>query len=163
MRAVHVRALLLVAMVGTVGCDRITKRMAVESLMGAPAVSLLGDTIRLDYTENTGGFLSAGAGLPPRVRTAVFTVGTAAMLAGIVGLALWMRWRGMAALGLALIVAGGASNLADRILHGRVVDFLNVGLGPIRTGIFNVADVAITAGAVLLLFAEIRRGRVSAS
>ena len=52
----------------------------------------------------------------------------------------------------ALLIGGGISNLADRALRaGAVVDFLNVGLGPLRTGIFNVADVGITAGTILLI------------
>jgi signal peptidase II len=59
---------------------------------------------------------------------------------------------------LALVCAGGLSNLIDRIAYGgRVVDFLNVGMGPLRTGIFNVADMAITGGALLLLIDSFRR------
>jgi signal peptidase II len=53
---------------------------------------------------------------------------------------------------LALVAGGGISNLIDRLLYnGRVTDFLNVGIGGVRTGIFNVADMAIMAGALLLL------------
>jgi signal peptidase II len=55
-------------------------------------------------------------------------------------------------LGLAFLWAGGVSNLADRVARGgRVVDFLNVGVGPLRTGIFNVADMAIMLGVALVL------------
>ena len=51
---------------------------------------------------------------------------------------------------LSLIAGGGLSNLVDRLAHhGHVIDFLNVGLGPVRTGIFNLADLAITVGTVL--------------
>jgi signal peptidase II len=53
--------------------------------------------------------------------------------------------------GLALFVAGGASNLADRVTRGSVIDFMSVGSGPLRTGIFNVADAAIMLGAGLVL------------
>ena len=65
--------------------------------------------------------------------------------------ALTRRLKGMALLGLWLLFAGGFSNLVDRVVHGRVVDFLNVGIGPVRTGIFNVADMAIMLGVALLL------------
>jgi signal peptidase II len=52
---------------------------------------------------------------------------------------------------LTLIVAGGAANLLDRLAYGAVVDFLNLGIGGrLRTGIFNVADLAIAAGAAVL-------------
>jgi signal peptidase II len=56
---------------------------------------------------------------------------------------------------IALIVGGGVSNLIDRLRYGGyVVDFLNVGIGPVRTGIFNVADMAIMLGVVLWLFGD---------
>jgi signal peptidase II len=44
------------------------------------------------------------------------------------------------------------SNLADRMAIGSVIDFLNVGIGPVRTGIFNVADMAIMAGIAMVLW-----------
>ncbi len=51
-----------------------------------------------------------------------------------------------------LIFSGGVSNLIDRFAHnGYVIDFLNLGVGSLRTGIFNVADIAIALGALLLL------------
>ena len=56
---------------------------------------------------------------------------------------------------LALIVAGGLGNLYDRVFEGgAVTDFLNVGVGPLRTGIFNVADVAIVAGVLLMMLSS---------
>jgi signal peptidase II len=59
----------------------------------------------------------------------------------------------LAALGL--IVGGGLGNWIDRILHdGNVTDFVSVGLGPLRTGIFNFADVAVMAGMLWLLVAS---------
>ena len=59
----------------------------------------------------------------------------------------WLTLRrnntGSAELGLVLFISGGASNWIDRVLRGSVVDFLNMGIGPLRTGVFNMADVAI--------------------
>jgi signal peptidase II len=53
---------------------------------------------------------------------------------------------------LAMIFSGGIGNIIDRILFDRhVTDFMNIGFGNIRTGIFNVADMCITAGAIGLL------------
>lgn len=57
---------------------------------------------------------------------------------------------------MALFVAGGSSNLLDRLTRGSVIDFMNVGLGPLRTGIFNVADMAIMLGAGLVMLASYR-------
>ncbi len=54
---------------------------------------------------------------------------------------------------LALVIGGGTSNLIDRLYYGGyVVDFLNVGVGSVRTGIFNFADVFIMVGVLLLIF-----------
>jgi signal peptidase II len=142
---------LVVAVVGTIGCDRVTKHLAASALAGEPSRSYLADTIWIGYTENRGGFLSLGAGLPPGVRTLIFTCLTGLMLVALSVVAMRHRWRGWPAIGVALFIAGGVSNWIDRVVHGSVVDFLNVGIGPIRTGVFNVADMAIMLGAVIVV------------
>lgn len=151
-------ALFLVALM-TIACDRVTKHLATSALAGMPTRSFLADTIRLSYVENTGGFLGLGSELPVVVRTAVFTGATGLMLIALVVLAVRRKWQGWSALGITLFVAGGTSNLVDRIARGSVVDFLNVGIGPLRTGVFNVADMAIMLGAVLFIVTERRRGK----
>jgi signal peptidase II len=147
------RLLVLLACLATVGCDRITKHAAATLLADTQERSFLGDTVRLSYAENTGGFLSLGADLPIEGRLIIFTLATGLMLVGLMVAAIRGRWQGWRLLGAALIVSGGASNWIDRIAVGSVVDFLNVGLGPVRTGIFNLADVAIMTGVVLVLAA----------
>jgi signal peptidase II len=156
-----VRILLAAAIVLTIGCDRVTKHVATATLAGTPGRSFLADTVRLQYAENTGGFLGLGSDLHPELRTVLFTTATGLMLLAMSVAA--VRWRagGAALLGLTLFIAGGVSNWIDRVAWGSVVDFLNVGVGPVRTGIFNVADVAILGGAVVLLVAEIRAARRS--
>jgi len=59
--------------------------------------------------------------------------------------------------GVCLVLAGGASNWIDRVVRGSVIDFMNVGVGPLRTGIFNVADVAILTGIGCIVLARLRR------
>ena len=151
------RLVLILAVLATIGCDRVTKHLAAGALAGTPGRSYLGDTVWLGYVENRGGFLSVGASLSPGVRTVIFTVGTGLMLLALTVVAIRHRWRGWPAIGLALFIAGGASNWIDRVLSGSVVDFLNVGIGPLRTGVFNVADVAIMVGAALVAFGAVRR------
>ena len=150
---------LIVAAVATIGCDRVTKHAASAMLAGQPGRSYLADTVRLDYSENTGGFLGLGADLPPVARTVVFSVGTSLALVALIAFAIRRSLGFLPALGLVFFVAGGSSNLVDRIVRGSVVDFLNVGIGPLRTGIFNVADVAIMCGAGLFVLAELQRSR----
>lgn len=112
------------------------------------------------YAENTGAFLSLGSSLPDPWRRVLFTLLVALLLLVLLLYTLFGRTLpANHALVLALICAGGISNLIDRMIHGgRVVDFLNMGIGPLRTGIFNVADMAIAAGAVLLARNTLTRG-----
>jgi signal peptidase II len=151
--------LIVLLVAGTVGCDRVTKHIAAQNLAGRPTQSYFADTLRLGYAENTGGFLSLGANLPAPVRTIIFTSATAVLLVLLIAAAWrngWDRWRTVA---LSLFIAGGASNWVDRFTTGMVVDFLNMGIGSFRTGVFNVADVAIMAGVALLFVTEIRTFR----
>ena len=157
-RVVTRLALIAIALV-TIGCDRVTKQAATIMLAGEPARSYLGDTVRLAYAQNTGGFLSLGADWPSPVRTGVFTVGTCILLLWLLAAASRRRWSPVAMLGITLFAAGASSNWIDRVLHGSVVDFLNVGIGPLRTGIFNVADVALMLGIALVVFTEARERR----
>lgn len=157
MRTIGARLVLLAAIVATIGCDRVTKHMATTTLAGAPSQSFLQDTFRLEYVENTGAFLGLGADWPLPVRTAVFSVGNGVLLIALAWAAIRGHFPGAALFGLTLFVAGGASNLVDRVRFGAVVDFMNIGIGPLRTGIFNVADMAIMLGAAIVAMAGSRR------
>jgi signal peptidase II len=143
-----------------VGCDHSTKVFAESRLSGDQSISLLSNTIRLQIAHNEGSFLSLGATASPVWRAASLRIGVAAMLLGLFAYALAAKSIGVVRVSaLALVFAGGASNLIDRFVNdGYVVDFLNLGIGQIRTGIFNIADVAITLG-FLILLAQSWRGQ----
>lgn len=157
--------LVLFTVIACVGCDQTTKAVAERYLAQTRVVSLAGDTLRLHYVENRGGFLSLGAALSPAARTWIFIVAVGAALALLlVYLTLGSAPSLLGTMALALIAGGGMSNLIDRLMHdGAVVDFLNIGLGSVRTGIFNLADVAIMAGVALLLFRRSPRRNRSAA
>lgn len=153
------RLSLLLVVLTTIGCDHATKYAARVTLQGVPHRSYLGNMVRIGYAENTGGFLSLGADLPPAQRTVLFTAITGLVLAGLAILVFRGRLDRITGFGMALFVAGGFSNWIDRVLRGSVVDFLNLGIGPLRTGIFNVADVAIMLGAAVMVFGELAKSR----
>jgi len=161
MTKIGIRVVLLIAIGATIGCDRVTKHIAATTLSGTQTRSFLADTVRLEYVENVGAFLGLGADWPSWARTTIFSVGNVVLLLVLAVMAMRLRWPRLALLGLALFVAGGASNLVDRIAYGKVIDFMNVGLGPLRTGIFNVADMAIMLGAGIIAVSGYRTDRRS--
>jgi signal peptidase II len=142
-------ALVLITLLACVGCDQATKEIAKEHLRGADVISFFGDTIRLQYAENTGAFLGIGSSLSEGTRNLAFTVIVGVVLTALlVYLLVANTLSRYTTIALSLICAGGFGNLIDRVAYGGyVVDFLNIGIGGLRTGIFNVADVAIMVGA----------------
>ena len=151
--------IIVLAVLGLVGCDQFTKEIAKDRLMGVGTKSYVSDTFRLMYAENTGVFLGLGKNLPRAVRFTLFTLGVATVLALLLANVLrtpaWDAWHGTA---ITLIVAGGFGNLIDRVFNdGVVIDFMNLGMGGLRTGIFNVADVCITTGVSVFIVSEIIR------
>jgi signal peptidase II len=134
--------------------DAASKRLAVRYLGDGRVHSYLGDLFRLEFSENNGAFLSLGSELPPDARFWLLTVGLGATLLAL--LVYIFRTSTVSRLGLAgltLICAGGLCNWIDRLLFGGyVIDFMNLGIGGLRTGIFNIADLLIEAGAIMLLW-----------
>jgi signal peptidase II len=153
--------LLLFVLLSSVGCDQATKLAATHHLKQKPAVSFASNFVRFQYAENRGAFLSLGAHLPAQWRFWFFTVMTGAMLF-FLAFFLWRQFPRLSwnlSLAFALVLGGGIGNFLDRVLNpGCVVDFVSVGVGVVRTGIFNVADVLIMAGVALVGWEAFRLG-----
>lgn len=133
------------------GCDQVSKEFARTRLEPFAPVTLLSGAVELRLAENRGAFLSLGAALPDPVRTVAFQAVVPVVLVGLCGLLL-RRADTRQAAAIALILGGGAGNWIDRVLNeGAVTDFVRMGFGRVHTGIFNLADVAIVLGALLLL------------
>ena len=140
---------------GTVGgvivLDQITKFIAERSLRLYDPVPVLGDFFRLTYIFNRGAAFGLNLGGASRW---VFMA-----LAAVAVVVLWImyrstpwtdRWRLVA---IASVTGGAVGNLIDRVRSSRgVVDFLDFGVGEVRWPVFNVADIAVTCGALLLAF-----------
>jgi signal peptidase II len=152
MRSIPRFVVVMLTLCCCVGCDQVSKSAARSMLQTGITESLFSDSLRLQLTQNPGSFLSLGASLPEPLRFGLFTAVVAIVLIGLVCAALFARLSTARFVALALVAGGGISNLIDRLLYdGRVTDFLNVGIGSLRTGIFNLADMAILAGALLLV------------
>ena len=134
-----------------VALDRITKAWAVETLAKptlmnyVQSVPAIPGVINWHYAENTGAAFSLLNGA-----TWLLSVLTALLIAAICGyLIVLKKGRGPVRPGLWMFVAGGASNLFDRLTYGFVVDFIEFDF--VNFAIFNVADVFICVGAGLVL------------
>lgn len=152
-RAQRLGVLLLVVFLVIV-VDQITKSIAQDRLRGEDPIIFLDGMARLQYAENTGAFLSLGAGLPETAQRWIFVGAVTVILAGVLIYALreLQNLPMLLLVAFGLILGGGIGNLIDRVMNnGRVVDFMNVGIGNLRTGIFNVADMALMLGVGLVL------------
>jgi signal peptidase II len=153
---------MILILIACIGCDQGTKYAAKYFLGGRPTLSYIGDILRLNYTENRGAFLGLGAGLPENIRQGLLIVMVSIFLFGFFLFLILNRSINLLAVsGSTLIIGGGAGNLVDRLKHqGAVIDFMSIGLGPIRTGIFNIADLAIMVGVFLFTLFIIQRSRL---
>ena len=148
--------MILVICLTSVGIDQGTKWYASEYLPKFEMTSYWSDMLRIGYAENTGAFLGLGSSMSDSAKFWIFVCAVGLILSALLIYILITKIQTVYGLtSLTLIFSGGISNFYDRVLNnGAVIDFLNVGIGSLRTGIFNVADMAIMLGVFLLLFAK---------
>jgi signal peptidase II len=134
----------------TVVLDLITKFLAEAMLLRTPGVSIFGDWFQLRLVYNPGA--AFGLHLGPYSRWIFFVIALVAVfvlhrMSRTSPPGDWFRQ-----LALGLVAGGAAGNLIDRVRSARgVVDFLDVGIGALRWPTFNVADIAVSCGAIALV------------
>jgi signal peptidase II len=146
-RIVH----LLIALI-TFALDRWTKHLVAKKIALYAHIQIIPGFFRLTHTENTGAAFSLFADSPSHWKTAMLIAFSAVALV-VVSTLLWKQARPLTINGIALslIWGGAAGNLWDRVVSGRVVDFLLVYYRTYQWPVFNVADSAIVIGASLLV------------
>jgi signal peptidase II len=146
-RGVHLFLALLVILV-----DRWSKRLVAARIGLYSHVQIIPGFLRITHTENTGAAFSLFADSPAHWKTSLL-IGFSAVAIVIVAVLLWKQGRplGITGVALSLILGGAAGNLWDRVVSGRVVDFLLVYYKSYQWPVFNLADSAIVIGASLLV------------
>jgi len=146
-RAAHFFLALLVVLI-----DRWTKRLVATRIALYTHIQIIPGFFRLTHTENTGAAFSLFADSPTHWKTALL-IGFSVVAMVIVSVLLWKQRQALTMTGIALllILGGAAGNLWDRVLSGRVVDFLLFYFGRYQWPVFNMADSAIVVGAGLLV------------
>jgi len=138
--------------------DRLTKILAFDFLRGESPIGFFYNTFVLVYTENSGAFLGLGSNWYAPLKYVIFVIIPLAVCI-VFFLHCCVREKNrLRAILIVTVVAGGVSNLVDRLFNGfSVIDFMNFGIGNVRTGILNVADLSVTFGAIALILLEYRK------
>jgi signal peptidase II len=147
--------ILLLTLLAVITLDVATKRWALDALAEG-SIELLNGTLPLTLAFNTGAAFSLHLGDASRYIFTALSIGALCVLVPLYrATPARARWR---LLSIALVAAGAIGNLIDRVRWDRgVVDFIGpVDLGFMRWPIFNVADMAITTGAIVLALSLMR-------
>lgn len=132
--------------------DQWMKQYALANWKGLPPRSFLNDLFRIQYAPNPGAFLGMFGNLSRDARFLILTILNGVILVGVSGYILFgKKVSKYIFIAFALVVAGGIGNMIDRIRYEFVIDFFNIGIGGLRSGIFNIADMAISAGFLMML------------
>lgn len=136
---------------GVIVLDQATKYVVERTLRLYTPEPVLGEFFRLTYIFNRGAAFGLNLGDASRW---IFMA-----LAAVAVVVLWMMYRGtpwtdrLRLIAIASVTGGAIGNLVDRVRSSRgVVDFLDFGVGDVRWPVFNVADIAVTLGALMLAF-----------
>jgi signal peptidase II len=146
------RILLILLMLSiNIGCDQLSKTIVRHKLEYYEQVRFLGGHFTLIKVENEGAFLSVGNTLSGPLRFILLNLlPLLAVAAGLVFM-LTRELTRTTLISVVLIVGGGFGNIYDRIRYGSVTDFMHIKFGSLQTGIFNVADVSIMLGMIILI------------
>ncbi len=133
-------------------CDRMTKWLVAQKIALSDSVDVIPGIFRLTHVQNQGAAFGLFADYPSEWKAAMLILFSVAALA-VVSALLWKNGKALnaTAVALSLVFGGALGNLWDRVVSGRVIDFLDFYFGSHHWPAFNIADSAIVAGALLLL------------
>lgn len=133
--------------------DQLSKILIRENIDQYSEIKLIGEYFILTNVENSGAFLGMGSDFSPFIKTIFLLILPIIVLICI----MIYVYRDkeidkISLIGFCFIIGGGIANIYDRIMYGSVTDFLFIDLGGIfKTGIFNIADLSVTTGMILIL------------
>jgi len=144
-------AVLIGLLIFSISTDQYTKRLAIQLFEDNSQVSFFNDVVQFTFIENRGGFLGIVSSYSERIQFFLLYICVFILLSGCLAFIFLSKSSSRYTLPLVFVTGGGLSNLLDRILNsGGVVDFVSLGIGQVRTGIFNLADVYILSGSFVI-------------
>ena len=141
---------LIILTIAVIALDIITKELVKSNMFLGQNIPVWGNFFNLTYVHNYGGAFGIKLG------SRYFYI-IAAIVATVV-MVMWLlqkKHTNIGITGISLMFGGAMGNLWDRVTFGKVIDYLNFGIGDSRWPFFNIADSAITAGIVLLMIDEL--------
>ena len=156
---------IIIVIVVTIAIDQLSKIWVRANIQAytdtqlGERISLIGDKFIMMNIENSGAFLGLGSDLNPTLRLILLLILPIIVL-GFVLRHIFKdktidKWSLFA---FSSIIGGGIANVFDRIVYGSVTDFFFIDLGGVfRTGIFNMADMSVTTGMIILLLVSFRK------
>lgn len=143
---------IMVLVLLNVGCDQVSKSLIRKHVVPRDYIRLVEDAFIMTNVENTGAMLGFGQNFTPALKIILLQLLPLLVLLFLLyrilvrtQLSPWM------AVAFSFVIGGGIGNLIDRIRYGSVTDFLQLRLGFLQTGIFNMADVSVSLGVILIL------------
>ncbi len=143
----------------SIAFDQISKIWVRNNFESYSEKSIIGHVFTLIKVENTGAFLGMGSELSEIPRILLLIILPVIVLISITLYTyIDKSLDKLSIIGFSLIIGGGIANIFDRIVFGSVTDFLYINLGGIfKTGIFNIADLSVTTGMILILISSFKR------
>jgi len=154
------RSLFIVLLIAfNIAIDQISKVIVRTTMIkgGKGQINVIQDYFQLIWVENKGAFLGMGSDMNPTLRLIFLLVLPTLVLAYVIYYILKTKELDkLSLIAFCCIAGGGIANVFDRIVFGEVTDFFFIDLGGVfKTGIFNVADMSVTIGMVMLLFSGV--------
>ena len=152
--------LITVVLLSNFSCDQLSKRIVRNKVEYFEEIPIVKGHFTLTKVENTGAFLSVGNSLPAELKVILLAI-LPLLALSIATLYLFLndRLTHLRIAGICFLIGGGMGNIIDRLFYGSVTDFLHLQVGRFQTGVFNMADVSIVIGLIMILISSRRRSR----
>lgn len=148
--------LITITIIFNVAIDQISKIWVRANFIYGETKQLIGDTFIMQYVENKGAFLGMGSDMNPTLHFIFLKLLPLLVLGYVVYYIIKNKnLDRISLIAFCCIIGGGLANVFDRFIFSSVTDFFYIDLGGMfKTGIFNVADMSVTAGMLVLIFSN---------
>jgi signal peptidase II len=156
---------IVLLIVFNIAIDQISKVWVRSNIELKEIIEIIGDKFILTNVYNTGAFLGMGSDMNPILKVIFLAILPTVVLGYVIYYIFKTKELDkLSLIAFCCIVGGGIANVFDRIAYGKVTDFFFIDLGGVfKTGIFNVADLSVTTGMIMLLlggFINRNKGKV---